>query len=209
VQWVDRRGAAKPALCCVVLASTPDSSSAYRAMFTLVAWLPFIALSTTVPSVEVGEPHTPLGFSVVDAHVHLISTTNGIEYLWTSECPAPLSRPSPLHPTNPASVSEHHHRQLIPPTHHPHAHSHHESPPTLTTPNADPPTHALVLEKGPTNPSACPCRPPCYCNWTLADYEITSKSSWHVDTVIFCEVDAAHDQWLAEAKWVVVVASSL
>jgi predicted TIM-barrel fold metal-dependent hydrolase len=57
-------------------------------------------------------------------------------------------------------------------------------------------------------PRQCPCKPPCLCNWTLADYVATSAPALDVSTVIFCEVDAAHSQWLAEAKWVQSIADS-
>eukprot|EP00037_Helgoeca_nana_P022172 m.225768 g.225768 ORF g.225768 m.225768 type:complete len:349 (+) comp25913_c0_seq2:14-1060(+) len=89
-------------------------------------------------------PPTPFNLKVADAHVHLISTTNGVDYLWA---------------------------KLVP-------------------------------------PGQCPCKPPCLCNWTLADYVATSAPTLDVSTVIFCEVDAAHSQWLAEAKWVQSIADS-
>jgi hypothetical protein len=53
-----------------------------------------------------------------------------------------------------------------------------------------------------TPPEACPCRPPCLCNWTRSDFVATSKDSFDVDTLIFCEVDANTTQWLKESEWV-------
>jgi hypothetical protein len=53
-----------------------------------------------------------------------------------------------------------------------------------------------------TPPQACPCRPPCLCNWTRSDFVATSKDSFDVDTLIFCEVDANTTQWLKESEWV-------
>eukprot|EP00041_Stephanoeca_diplocostata_P023013 m.558318 g.558318 ORF g.558318 m.558318 type:complete len:687 (-) comp22198_c0_seq3:105-2165(-) len=83
-----------------------------------------------------------LDFAVIDTHVHIASTTNGLDYLWAKD---------------PGSLSP---------------------------------------------PQSCPCRPPCACNWTLADYADMSSKSWAVDKVVFCEVDVAPKQWLEEVEWV-------
>ena len=88
-------------------------------------------------------------FDVVDAHVHLITTTNGVSYPWARPTPAP----------------------------------------------------------------ACPCAPPCYCNWTLTEYgkatapfapggNSSNGGGARVGTVVFCEVGAAQASWLKEAEWV-------
>ena len=110
---------------------------------TMAAAAVTMAALTMAAAVTVAvSPLEPLGFAVVDAHVHLINTDNGIDYLWAVA-------PSAMRP-----------------------------------------------------PRQCPCRPPCLCNWTLADYGATSAASWAVDKVVFCEVDANTTQWLKEATWV-------
>jgi predicted TIM-barrel fold metal-dependent hydrolase len=48
---------------------------------------------------------------------------------------------------------------------------------------------------------ACPCAPPCLCNWTIPDYWVAS-TSLPTDKLVFVEVDVNHTQWLQEATWV-------
>ena len=86
--------------------------------------------------------HVALPYGVVDAHVHVVTSDNGIAYNWARD-------PSSLTP-----------------------------------------------------PRSCPCAPPCFCNWTMADFRTASAPTWEVDQVVFCEVDAHSDDWLREATWV-------
>ena len=50
-------------------------------------------------------------------------------------------------------------------------------------------------------PESCPCRPPCSCNMSFAEYELASAFA-PVDYFVFCEVAAAPEDFLREAKWV-------
>jgi len=107
----------------------------------VLKWI--VAHRTTTP-LKSDDTAPLLDFGVVDTHVHLMSTTNGINYTWTK----------------------------------------------------------------PTEPSACPCRPPCACNMSLQQYAQASAATAPADYVVFCEVSAAPGDWLAEAKWVQALADA-
>ena len=48
---------------------------------------------------------------------------------------------------------------------------------------------------------ACPCAPPCACDWTLADYAAANLNA-PASKLVFVEVAVAPAQWLLEAQWV-------
>ena len=54
---------------------------------------------------------------------------------------------------------------------------------------------------------ACPCAPPCLCDWTAADWA-TVSSSIAPQKLVFIEVDADQQYWLAEAQWAQLTASA-
>jgi predicted TIM-barrel fold metal-dependent hydrolase len=47
----------------------------------------------------------------------------------------------------------------------------------------------------------CPCAPPCACDWSLADYAAATAAA-PASKLVFVEVAAAPQFWLAEAQWV-------
>jgi len=54
---------------------------------------------------------------------------------------------------------------------------------------------------------ACPCAPPCLCNWTVADYA-AATASFPTSKFVFVEVDVNKTQWLLEARWVQALADA-
>jgi predicted TIM-barrel fold metal-dependent hydrolase len=106
--------------------------------------LQLLLLACVVGTVTTTSGATP----VIDAHVHMVSESNGLDYLWAT-------------------------------------------PPQKLSP-----------------PRACPCAPPCMCNWTQSEYSAAS-ASLKPSHVIFCEVDVNTTQWLREAKWAQRYAATL
>ena len=47
----------------------------------------------------------------------------------------------------------------------------------------------------------CPCAPPCACDWSLAEYAAATAAA-PASSLVFVEVAAAPQFWLAEAQWV-------